>query len=332
MDKIKCPACGEEISADAENCPSCGAPIGTIKDQGISGTPIDNKEAIDNMLEKANMLVEEGRELGIEGLEEQPSEQLNGYGEEAIPGIPLSGDSGQGGNADFLEVENAPGITLFEMDESGNVITEKKPEPKKAKKQKEKKERSNNKSSYDGNGSSNKKKRKKTSGGVVFLAVIISLAVGVATGFFGKMLIFPDLPAPACQAFAEKSVKSVNSVLGEEEEIFVAEAYVKEFTSSAQCLIRTFFTKSGAVSEKWYRVKVDSADSKKIHVYTQYDRETLDSMFNSSNDEDRAKAAVLSGIQEETERLINEMRKGGDWVEVNPSLLNNSIHPYKNKN
>lgn len=337
MDKIKCPACGAEINADAENCPSCGAPIGTMKEQGTSGTPIDNKEAIDNMLEKANMLVEEGREMGIEGLEDPPpQEPLNGYGEEAaIPGIPSGFDGSRDGGAEAFAVENPPGVTLFEMDENGNIIPEKKPETKKEKKQRLKKERSENKSpspeEKDRKDDTKKRKGKKASGGIVFAAAVISLAVGVAAGFFSKMLLFPDLPAPSCQSFANKSVKSVNSVLGDGEKIFVAEAYVKEFTSSTQCLIRTFAEASDTVAEKWYRVKVDSADSSKIHVYNQYEREILDSMLNSSDDEERARAAVLSGIQEETERLISEMRQGSGWVEVNSSLLNNIIHPYEKK-
>lgn len=334
MDKIKCPACGAEINADSENCPSCGAPVSAVSGQGTSGTPIDNKEAIDSMLEKANMLVEEGRTLGIEGLdnENENEQQLNGYGEEAASfGGP---DNQQSHTDESLIVENAPGITLFEMDENGNVIPEKKPEPEaepvKTKKQRQRRERSRdtNVNNRD-KGEKKDKDNKKTSKGTVIAAAVIFLVIGAAAGFFGKMLLFPDFPAPSCQSFAEKAVKAVNSVLDSDEEIYVAESYVKEFTSSTQCLIRTFAAGSDSVSEKWYRVKVDSSESKKIKVYTQYDEETLNNMFNSSNDEERAKAAVLSGIQEETGRLINDMRGGNGWVEVNPTLLNNSIHPYQ---
>lgn len=332
MDKIKCPACEAEIPIDAENCPSCGAPVGTMKEKGISGTPIDNKEAIDSMLEKANMLVEEGRELGIEGLDEEPAPQPEGGADEHPDG---GSNDGHGHNPDSLVVENDPGIVLFEMDENGNVIPEKEPEPPKTKKQKTKKERRRKKeesySDYgeDSGGKKKKSKSPKSSKGAVFVAAAICLVIGAAAGFFGKMFLFPDMPSPSCQDFAEKAVKSVNSVFGSDEEIFVAESYVKEFVSSTQCLIRTFSSESGVVSEKWYRVKVDSSDSKKINVYTQYSDEELDDMYNSSDDEERAKAAVLAGIQEETDRYIEEMRQGNGWVEVNPALLNNAIHPYR---
>lgn len=337
MDKIKCPGCGAEINMDSENCPSCGAPISAVTGQAASGTPIDNKEAIDSMLEKANMLVEEGRTLGIEGLEDEKEggRQLNGYGEEtAFFGGSSEPYNEQSHTDESLIVENAPGITLFEMDENGNVIPEKKPEPKvepgKTKKQRQKRERSGD---ISGNSRDKREKKdkdnKKTFKGAAIVVAVIFLAIGIAAGFFGKTLLFPDFPSPSCQSFAEKAVKAVNSVLGSDEEIYVAESYVKEFTSSTQCLIRTFVASSDKVSEKWYRVKVDSSESKKIKVYNQYDEETLNEMFNSSNDEERAKAAVLSGIQEETGRLINDMRGGNGWVEVNSTLLNSSIHPYQ---
>ena len=323
MDKIKCPACGAEMDVGLENCPSCGAPVGAVSGQAASGTPIDNKEAIDSMLEKANMLVEESRALGIEGLEEELASQPDGNGEQGD--TPNGGTNGQSGVNETPVVENAPGVTLFEMDEEGNIIPENEPESKKEKKQRTKRERRRDRNG----GNNNEGKKKKTSKGVVFIAAVICLVIGAAAGFFGKMFLFPDLPYPKCQSFAEKAVKAVNSVLDADEEIYVAESYVKEFTSSTQCLIRTFSTEGDKVSEKWYRVKVDSAESKKIKVYNQYDEEELEKMFNSSNDEDRAKAAVLSGIQEETDRLINDMRGGNGWTEVNPALLNNSIHPYQ---
>ncbi len=321
MDKIKCPACGAEMDVGMENCPSCGAPVSAVADQAASGTPIDNKEAIDSMLEKANMLVEESRALGIE-MEEEPAPQPEADNGQAAAS--KGGENGQNNAPDNMAVENDPGVTLFEMDEEGNIISDNENENEKERKKREKRERRRSRNSDNGEG-----KKKKASKGAVFIAAVICLVIGAAGGFFGKMFLFPDLPYPECQSFAEKAVKAVNSVLDADEEIYVAESHVKVFTSSTQCLIRTFSTEGGTVSEKWYRVKVDSAESKKIKVYNQYDEEELEMMFNSSNDEDRAKAAVLSGIQDETDRLINDMRGGNGWTEVNPALLNNSIHPYQ---
>lgn len=333
MDKIKCPACGAEIDANLENCSSCGAPVAVVGQQGGKGTPIDNKEAINDMLEKASLLVEEGREMGIEGLESDasdiPDEDIPG---DDAAGIPKNTGSSALPSPDNITVENAPGVTLFEMDEMGNIIPEKKPEPpkkeKKAKREKAPKENKTD-SFAAGYGENRKKGKRKIKSVPVIICIVISLAVGIAAGFFGKMFFFPELPAPSCQSFADKAVKSVNSLLGSNEEIFIAESYVKEFTGSTQCLIRTFYTNKGSVSEKWYRVKVDKADSKKIHIYNQYTDEELEAMYNSSNEEDRAKAAVLSGLQEETERYIEEMREGNGWTEVNSVLLNNTVHPFK---
>ena len=323
MEKIKCPACGAEMDIGLENCPSCGAPVSAVTEQPSSGTPIDNKEAIDSMLEKANMLVEEAGNLGIEI--EDPAPKPESGGEEQAPS-PEGGENGQN-NApkNDLAVENDPGVTLFEMDEEGNIIPDPENETDKERKKREKKERRRNRSS----GEDGERKKKKASKGAVFIAAVICLVIGAAAGFFGKMFLYPDLPYPECQSFAEKSVKAVYSVLGSGEEIYVAESHVKEFSSSTQCLIRVFFTEDDAVSEKWYRVKVDSAESKKINVYTQYDEEYLDKLANSDNDEDRAKSAVLSGIQDETDRLVKDMRGGNGWTEVNTALLNNSIHPYQ---
>ena len=224
-----------------------------------------------------------------------------------------------------MTVENDPGVTLFEMDEEGNIISDKENETEKERKKREKRERRRNRNGDNGG----ERKKKKASKGAVFIAAVICLVIGAAAGFFGKMFLYPDLPYPKCQSFAEKAVRAVNSVLGSGEEIYVAESHVKEFSSSTQCLIRVFFTEDETVSEKWYRVKVDSAESKKIKVYTQYDEEYLENLSNSANDEDRAKAAVLSGIQDETDRLVNDMRGGNGWTEVNSALLNNSIHPYQ---
>lgn len=323
MEKIKCPACGAEMDIGLENCPSCGAPVSAVTEQASAGTPIDNKEAIDSMLEKANMLVEESRALGIE-MDEEPAPQPEGEGGEQAP-APEGGEKGQNNDPNNMAVENDPGITLFEMDEEGNIIPDKENETEKERKKREKRERRRNRTSDDGG----ERKKKKASKGAVFIAAVICLVIGAAAGFFGKMFLYPDLPYPKCQSFAEKAVKAVYSVLESDEEIYVAESHVKEFSSSTQCLIRVFFTEDDTVSEKWYRVKVDSAESKKIKVYTQYDEEYLEKLSNSSNDEDRAKAAVLSGIQDETDRLVNDMKGGNGWTEVNPALLNNSIHPYQ---
>ncbi|MDE7280470.1 MAG: zinc ribbon domain-containing protein [Ruminiclostridium sp.] len=319
MEKIKCPACGAEMDIGSENCPSCGAPVSAVTEQPSSGTPIDNKEAIDSMLEKANMLVEEAGSLGIEIEEPAPRSESEGQAP-----APKGGENAQNNAPNDLAVENDPGVTLFEMDEEGNIIPDPENETDKERKKREKKERRRNRSSDDGG----ERKKKKASKGAIFIAAVICLVIGAAAGFFGKMFLYPDLPYPECQSFAEKSVKAVYSVLGSGEEIYVAESHVKEFSSSTQCLIRVFFTEGGTVSEKWYRVKVDSAESKKIKVYTQYDEEYLDKLANSDNDEDRAKAAVLSGIQDETDRLVNDMRGGNGWTEANPALLNNYIHPY----
>lgn len=330
MDKIKCPACGAEVDSGLENCPSCGAPIGALHTGGASGTPIDNKEAINDMLERANMLVEAGRELGIDGLDDNSDEQDEDYGDDGIP--PLSGGySPFGSNNEEVVIKNDPGVTLFEMDEDGNVIPEKIPES-------EVEEQNSGKDADNGQGNdkdakSKNKKKHKTSVFVVIGAVAISLVAGIAAGFFGKMFFFPEFPSPACQDIAEKSVKAVYSQLESDEDIFVAESHVKEFTTSTQCLIRTFNTNSDEVREKWYRVKIESDGMKSIiNIYNQYDQADLDNMANSSDDEERAQAAVLEGYQQETERMIAEMREGNDWVEANPSLLNNSIHPFEIKN
>ena len=62
---LTCPVCGEEVELGTENCPLCGAPVGTLENNDISGTSIDNSAAIDAMLQSAAMLVEESASLGV---------------------------------------------------------------------------------------------------------------------------------------------------------------------------------------------------------------------------------------------------------------------------
>lgn len=66
---IKCPACGEEVSQDMENCPICGAPTSVLFDNDISGAPIDNSAAIDAMLRSASQFMEESESLGLDDLD-----------------------------------------------------------------------------------------------------------------------------------------------------------------------------------------------------------------------------------------------------------------------
>lgn len=80
-DTIKCPACGEVVEADQENCPSCGAPISVLAGNDISGTPIDNKAAIDAMLRSASMLMNESEALGIGSLDD-PDDDEEEYDED----------------------------------------------------------------------------------------------------------------------------------------------------------------------------------------------------------------------------------------------------------
>lgn len=370
MENIKCPACGAEVAAGTENCPACGAPISAITDENISGIPIDNRAAIDTMLQSASRLVEQSASLGVD-IDEPEENTENGENSEsfqrtdanslppelsdnqknamsggvinltpgnpplnngvagkgnppaptgngaALPpnvglpptiGVPngtgRAGEAGQAGGAPTGE--NAPGITLFEMDDNGNAVAPSSKE-KKAKK--------------------DKPKKPKSSPAVIAAAVIVSLAVGLAGGFFGKKLLFPDFPAPDCQSFAEKAVSSVEKVTPEGKKLYIAEAYVKDFTTSRQCIFRAFSGEGDSTVSEWYRVKVDSDNSQTIHVYLQLTEEEYNRLLNSDDSEERVRASVLKGIQNETDRCVAEAKKG-EWDSANVTLLNNLLNPY----
>lgn len=361
MDKIKCPACGTEVLAGTENCPTCGAPVGAINEENISGVPIDNHAAIDTMLQGANRLVEQSAALGL-GLDEDETSAEGENGEAvqradinpAMPqlsenqksamsggvinltpgGIPLNqgvpnknknaaapasnppaSDPGApessvplNANVGGAPAEGDSGITLYEMDENGNVIDPNKKEEKKARKEKV------------------KEKKPKSSKGTIFLAVVISLAIGLAGGYFGKMFLFPELPSPECQGFAEKAVSSVVKALPERK-LYIAEAYVKEFTSSKQCIFRAFSGEGDSAASEWYRVKLDSGDEQTICVYLQLDMKEYDRLINSGDSEEQVRASVLMNIQKETDRCVEEAKKG-EWTAANAILLNNAINPY----
>lgn len=364
MDKIKCPACGTKVLVGTENCPTCGAPVGAINEDNISGVPIDNHAAIDTMLQGANRLVEQSAALGI-GMDEVNSEEA-GDNAEAIqradiniapqlsenqksamsggvinltPGsipvnqaapnkggetqnkggsavppasdVPLSDLGIPGSNVPLnmgesvKSAEAGAKVTLYEMDDNGNVIDPKKG-GKKAKKEKEKKPVSPK--------------------AIIPIAVVISLAIGIAGGFFGKMFLFPELPSPQCQGFAEKAVSSVVQVIPEGKELQIAEAYVKDFTSSQQCIFRAFSGEGDNAKCEWYRVKLDS--DRTIHVYLQLDMDEYNRLINSEDGEEQVKASVLMSIQTETDRCIEEAKKG-EWAAANAVLLNNAVNPYK---
>lgn len=359
MDKIKCPACGTEVLVGTENCPTCGAPVGAISEDNISGVPIDNHAAIDTMLQGANRLVEQSAALGLdpdgdetEGTGEAvqradinipppelsenqknamsggvinltpgniplnqgvPNKNNNNAPNPAPAGIPASdlGVPGSGVplNTGAEAAEADAGITLYEMDENGNVIdpNNNKKSEKKAKREAEKKP--------------------KSSKGTVFLAVVISLAIGLAGGFFGKMFLFPELPSPDCQSFAEKAVSSVVKVLPQGKKLHIAEAYVKDFTTSQQCIFRAFSGEGSNAKSEWYRVKLDSDSEQTIRVYMQLDPEEYNRLINSGDSEEQVKASVLMSIQNETDRCIEEA-KNGRWTAANAILLNNAINPY----
>lgn len=342
---IKCPSCGEQVPAGTENCPSCGAPIGVLGDKKAVGTPIDNTAAINAMLQNSSMLVEEGKALGVGDLDSVPDDEdgedgAGGYqapAEAAPPskltpeqekalksgGVieltpanpdltphpvgavggdvpPISGIPGipgiPGGSPMIIE-ENG-GAQIFEVNEKGE---------------------------------SEKKKRhgkKKSSVLSTVIAVVLALAIGCGAGFFGKMFFFPDLTVPSCQDFAQKSAEAVMKVAsGSGVEFYVLKAYVKEGVVAKQCLIRGICDNGGEAVPKWYRVKVENGSEETVHVYTELNEEEYQTLKNSSYEGDRIKAAMLSSIQEETNRCVEEI-SGGTWTEANAAAINNKINPY----
>lgn len=357
MDKIKCPACGTEVLAGTENCPTCGAPVGAISEDNISGVPIDNHAAIDTMLRSASRLVEQSEALGVglEGEEKKPDGEggenfqrsdvnslpselsdnqknamaggvvnltpgtppLNqGAPNKSSPAAPASqataadpaiAASGLGvPGSGVPAAENAPGITLFEMDDNGNAVGAE------SKDKKTKKE---------------KPKKPKSSPAVIAAAVIISLAVGAVGGFFAKKFLFSDFPSPACQSFAEKAVSSVDKALPNGKKLYIAEAYVRELTASRQCIFRAFSGEGEEAKSEWYRVKIENDDAQKIHVFLQLSTEEYERLINSEDSEERIRASILMNIQSETDRCVQEA-KNGEWEAANVTLLNNMLNPY----
>lgn len=204
--------------------------------------------------------------------------------------------------------------TLYEVDENGNPVKGKKPKKIKTKKEKSKSDKS--KSGKSG-----------ASPAAVVIAAVVALAVGLGGGYFGKMFIFPDLPAPECQSFAQKAVDTVAERLSDQEELYVTEAYVKDGAVSSQCIFRALEENGENISSSWYRVKIDH-DNTNVSVSKELDDDEYERLRNSENSEERAKAAVLKSNQNELERCISEMRAGDGWSSANISLINNSLHPY----
>lgn len=209
------------------------------------------------------------------------------------------------------------GPTLYEVDENGNPVKDKSKKEKRAKEKTPKAE-----------------KTKKEKGGgsplTVVIAAVIALAVGLCGGYFGKMFIFPDLPVPECQSFAQRSVDAVvKRAIPSDMQIYIAEAYVNDGAYSSQCIFRAFTQSGDNVVSRWFRVKVNHDNESKIEVYLELNNDEYERLRNSENSEERARAAVLKSNQNELERCIKEANSGNDWSAANISLLNNSLHPYE---
>lgn len=171
-----------------------------------------------------------------------------------------------------------------------------------------------------------KKKGGSASPVLVIAVALVALALGCAVGFFGKLMLFPDVVLPECQEFAERAVIGVNSVT--QEELYIAEAYVKEGGDSTQCVFRAFADKVDTVESRWYRVKVYNDAPDTVRIYFQLDMDAYQAMMNSDDGEQRIQASMLMNNQQELERCISEIENGtGGWSTANASMLNDTLRP-----
>ena len=360
---LTCPVCGEEVEPGTENCPLCGAPVGTLENNTISGTAIDNSAAIDAMLQSAAMLVEESASLGVSLDDDEDdgggedTEQEEEEGEE--------GEEGEGDDSDEPDPMEPANITAMPSDltdeqksqiEAGGMINlnagapepaPKKP-PKKPAPKKKKKEPAEAPVLYNMDEKGNpipdddmeeapyvppvkKEPKPKKKGGsaspvLVIAVAVVALALGCAAGFFGKLMLFPDVALPECQEFAERAVKGVNSVT--DEELYITEAYVKESGDSTQCVFRAFADGGDTIEACWYRVKVYNDAPDTVRIYFQLDMDAYQAMMNSDDGEQRIQASMLMNNQQELERCITEIGNGtGGWSAANAAMLNDTLRP-----
>ncbi|MCH5199913.1 MAG: hypothetical protein J1F60_03045 [Oscillospiraceae bacterium] len=359
---LTCPVCGEELEPGTENCPLCGAPVGTLESNDISGTSIDNSAAIDAMLQSAAMLVEESASLGVslddddeeddtdeEGFapvqeeEDDPMEPVAAF---AMPSDLTAEQQSQIEAGGMINLSSAPpppapeaapepapapapkkaskkkpkqepitGPTLYEVDESGNPVPEqedKEEAPYVPPAQKPAKP---------------KKKKRASSPVLVVAAAVVALALGCAVGFFGKMLLFPDMTLPACQEFAERAVTGVNSVV--DGDIYITEAYVAKGGDATQCIFRAAVCTDGDTALlRWFRVKVYDDAPDTVRIYFQLDMDRYNAMINSDDDEQHIQASMLMNNQQELDRCINEIKSGtGGWSAANAGMLNEALRP-----
>lgn len=392
-DVITCPVCGEDVEPGTENCPLCGAPVGALENNDISGTSIDNSAAIDAMLQSAAMLVEESSSLGValddedddadeEGIASAPEydEDPDPVETEGVdippapvpvspplpPPDPVEKESqteevavGKSSAAKKTRAsrkkskKNKAEPTLYAVDENGDPIPEeneqetapapkKSPKPKKIKNKNKNKDKNKEKSkdrSKDKVRSTDRDKSKvKSKDGnraaspvLVIVTAFVALVLGCAVGFFGKTVVFPDVVVPKCQEFAERAVRSVNSVV--DDDMYVAEAYVKESGDGTQCVFRGVTYGSGDTAQvRWFRVKVYSDAPDTVRIYFQLDMNKYNSMMDSGDDEQRIQASLLMSNQQEMERCISEIQNGvSGWNAASASMLNDSLHPIPQK-
>ena len=202
---------------------------------------------------------------------------------------------------------------LYEMDEQGNAITEddNRKAARSAKKAKKPKEQ--------------KKSGKSASAGLVFVTAFVALLLGCAVGFFTKLVMFPDVVIPDCQKFAQRAVQGVNSVT--DEELYIAEAYVRDSEDATQCIFRAFSVSNDVAESRWFRVKVYNDAPETIRIYFQLDMKAYEAMINSDDAEQRIQASMLMNNQQELERCISEIQSGKGWSTASAPMLNEALHP-----
>lgn len=175
-----------------------------------------------------------------------------------------------------------------------------------------------------------KKKEKKPLDKAVLAKIVTALAVVVAAalGFCVCLLFFSDFIKTGNETFAIRSANWVNSKFQPNTEFYVYRAYVRNNSSSDECMLYGLTCYKGNETLDMYRVVFDHGGSGDVIIYYTIDENDPEyiKLKNSEEEKDRIRASYLKNCSDiiyasDKEIQINKP----EWEKINCSLINKNI-------
>lgn len=175
-----------------------------------------------------------------------------------------------------------------------------------------------------------KKKEKKPLDKAVLAKIVTALAVVVAAalGFCVSLLMFSDMIKTGNETFAIKAANWVNTKFPINTEFYVYRAYVRNNSSSDECLLYGLTCYEGTEKLDIYRVVIEHDGKGDVNIYytiSEDDPQYL-KLKNSEEEKDRIRASQLKNYSDTIYASDKEIQiNKPEWEKINCSLINKNI-------